>query len=68
MKLMQKIWLFMDYGMSYRDISSNIEDIYGIKVSSGTLNTITDKIIPKVKQWQSRPLESVYPVVWMDAI
>ncbi|MCP4355460.1 MAG: IS256 family transposase [Proteobacteria bacterium] len=63
-----KVLALYGYGMSYRDISSNIEDIYGIKVSSGTLNTITDKIIPKVKEWQSRPLESVYPVVWMDAI
>jgi transposase-like protein len=55
-------------GMSYTDISSNIEDIYQIELSKGTISAITDKIIGKVKEWQSRPLEEVYPFVWLDAI
>jgi len=63
-----KILALYAHGMSYSDISSNIEEIYGISVSQGTLSAITDKIIPMVKEWQSRPLESVYPVIWMDAI
>jgi transposase-like protein len=54
-------------GMSYRDISSHIEDIYQISISTATISTITDKIITKVKEWQSRPLESIYPFVWLDA-
>jgi len=55
-------------GMSYRDIKSHIEEIYQISISTATINTITDKIITKVKEWQSRPLESIYPFIFMDAI
>lgn len=55
-------------GMSYNDISGHIEEIYRISVSTATISAITDKIITKVKEWQSRPLESIYPFVWLDAI
>jgi len=55
-------------GMSYKDISSHLQDIYGIEVSTGTLSAVTDKIIHTVKEWQARPLESIYPIVWLDAI
>ena len=55
-------------GMSYKDMSSHVEDMYGIKVSTATLSAITDKIIARVKEWQQRPLDSHYPFVWMDAI
>jgi putative transposase len=55
-------------GMSYKDIKSHIEEIYQISISPATINAITDKIIPKIKEWQSRPLENVYPFVFMDAI
>jgi len=55
-------------GMSYSDIATNIEDIYQISISKGTLSAITDKIISKVKEWQARPLEELYPFVWLDAI
>ena len=54
--------------MSYSDISSHIEDIYQVSISSATISTITDKIISQVKEWQSRPLEPIYPFVWLDAI
>jgi transposase-like protein len=55
-------------GMSYNDISGHIEEIYRIFVSTATISAITDKIITKVKEWQARPLESIYPFVWLDAI
>ena len=54
--------------MSYKDMSGHLEDIYGISISKGTLTAITDKIIHTVKEWQARPLETVYPIVWLDAI
>tara|TARA_R110000851_G_C13015368_1_gene559686 strand:+ start:58 stop:1260 length:1203 start_codon:yes stop_codon:yes gene_type:complete len=55
-------------GMSYRDITKHVEDMYGINVSSGTINSVTDKLIPELKAWQQRPLDSHYPIVWLDAI
>ena len=51
-------------GLSYRDI----EEIYQIELSTATISAITDKIINKVKAWQSRPLEAIYPFVQLDAI
>lgn len=63
-----KILPMYGLGMSYRDIATQVEDLYGIKVSTATLSTITDKIIAEVKEWQQRPLDSVYPFVWLDAI
>lgn len=67
-ELEQKILALYGLGMSYRDISSHIKEMYGIDVSTGTLSAVTDKIISTVKRWQGRPLESVYPIVWLDAI
>ncbi|MEE0247363.1 IS256 family transposase, partial [Peptacetobacter hiranonis] len=55
-------------GMSNRDITSQIEDIYGFELSEGMISDVTDKIIPKIEEWKYRPLESVYPVVYIDAI
>ena len=55
-------------GMSTRDISSHLEDIYGIDASAEMISRITDKILPAAKEWQQRPLESVYAVVFLDAI
>ena len=55
-------------GLSYADISKHIQEIYQISISSATINAITDRIIEKVKEWQSRPLERVYPFIWLDAI
>lgn len=63
-----KIIAMYGLGMSYKDISSHLEDIYGISVSTGTLTAITDKIIHTVKEWQARPLDPIYPIVWLDAI
>lgn len=64
----EKIIALYGLGMSLRDISAHLEEIYGLEVSPATISTITDKIIPMIKEWQARPLEAVYPFVWMDAI
>ena len=63
-----KILSMYGRGMSYSDIREHIEEIYGISVSNGALNAITDKIIERVSEWQQRPLDEVYPFMWLDAI
>ncbi len=55
-------------GMSVRDMQQHIEEIYGVELSAGTISNITDSVMEKAKEWQSRPLEAVYPVVFFDAI
>ena len=55
-------------GMSTRDIESHMKDIYGIDVSAELVSKVTDKIFPLVTEWQSRPLDRVYPIVFLDAI
>ena len=55
-------------GMSVRQISEQIEDIYGFEVSEGLVSDITDKLLPVIEQWQKRPLEEVYPIVFIDAV
>ena len=64
----EKILSMYAKGMTTSDIEAHIRDIYGLSVSDSTISRITDKILPLVKEWQSRPLESVYAVVFMDAI
>lgn len=67
-ELEQKIIALYGLGMSYKDISAHLQEMYGVDISTGTLTAVTDKIIETVKRWQSRPLEAVYPIVWLDAI
>jgi putative transposase len=55
-------------GNSFGDISDHLQEMYGIDVSTATISRVTDKIIPLIQEWKSRPLESVYPFVWLDAI
>ena len=55
-------------GMSYSDIQHHLKDIYGYEISDGTITAITNRVIPAIKEWQNRPLENVYPVMWLDAI
>ena len=64
----EKILSMYAKGMSTSDIESHIRDIYGLSVSDTTISRVTDKILPVVKEWQMRPLESVYAVVFLDAI
>lgn len=55
-------------GMSFRDIRSHIKEMYDVEISHSTLSEITDRVIPQVKAWQGRPLESLYTIVWLDAM
>lgn len=64
----KKILALYGLGMSYADIQSHLKDMYGVEISDGTLTAITDRIIPAIKEWQNRPLESTYPVIWLDAM
>ena len=64
----EKILSMYAKGMTTRDIETHIQDIYGIEVSDTTISRITDKILPIAKEWQQRPLEAVYAVVFLDAI
>lgn len=64
----EKIISMYAKGMTTGDIESHMNDLYGIEISDSTISRITDKIMPIVKEWQERPLEEVYAVVFMDAI
>ena len=55
-------------GMTTRQISETIEDIYGFEVSEGMVSDITDKLLPRIEEWQNRPLSHVYPIVLIDAV
>ena len=55
-------------GMSNRDIEDHMRDIYGVEASASIISRITDKILPQIQEWQSRPLEAVYPIVFLDGI
>jgi transposase-like protein len=63
-----KILSMYGVGMSYTDIAGHVEEMYGISISTAAISTITDKLIDEVKAWQARPLENLYPFVWLDAI
>ena len=64
----EKILSMYAKGMTTSDIETHIRDIYGIEVSDTTVSRVTDKILPVAKEWQQRPLETVYAVVFLDAI
>ena len=55
-------------GMTTRQISETIEDIYGFETSEGFISDVTDKILPQIEDWQNRPLDEVYPILYIDAI
>jgi len=64
----EKILSMYAKGMTTSDIEAHIRDIYGLEISDTTISRITDKILPIAKEWQQRPLEPVYAVVFLDAI
>ena len=64
----QKIISMYAKGMTTRQISDTIDDIYGFEASEGFISDVTDKIIPQIEDWQNRPLAEVYPVIYIDAI
>ena len=55
-------------GMSTRDIEDHLRDIYGVEASASLISRITDKLMPAITEWQSRPLDSLYPIVFLDGI
>jgi putative transposase len=67
-ELEAKVLRLYSKGVSTRDICELIEDTYGFTLSATTLSSITDRVIPMIREWQQRPLESVYCFVWMDAL
>ncbi|CAA7600741.1 Transposase, mutator type [Acididesulfobacillus acetoxydans] len=67
-ELEQQIIAMYAKGMSTRDIEAHMRDIYGIDVSAELVSKITDKVMPLVTEWQCRPLERIYPIVFLDAI
>ena len=64
----EKVISLYSRGMSTRYIHNQIKDIYGIELSAEMVSKIPDSIIPQIKEWQNRPLEAIYPFVFMDAI
>ena len=64
----EKILALYACGMSQRDISEQIKELYGVEISPELVSKISEKIMPEVAAWQNRPLEKVYPFVFMDAI
>ena len=67
-QLEEKIIGLYALGMSYKAISDHIYEMYDNRISTYTLQQITDRIIPQVKAWQNRPLDEVYPIIWLDAM
>ncbi len=66
--LEEKIINLYAKGISTRDIQDTMEDLYGIEVSAGTISRITDKVWALVEEWQNRPLESIYPIIYLDGL
>jgi transposase-like protein len=66
--LANKIIGLYGLGMSLRNISDHIKEMYDVEISHTTLSEITDRVIPLVKEWQGRPLEEMYTIVWLDAM
>jgi transposase-like protein len=66
--LENKILSLYGLGMSYKDISDHIEELYGMELSKAQLTAITDKVWPEIEEWRTRPLDDVYAFVWMDAL
>jgi transposase-like protein len=64
----QKVLSLFGLGMSFQDIQEHLAEMYGITVSDGTLTAITNQVMEAMRAWQNRPLASVYPFVWLDAM
>ena len=64
----RKILSLFSHGMSYRDIQYHLQDLYGVEISTGAMTAVTDALVPQLNEWRQRPLEPVYPIVWLDAV
>lgn len=67
-QLEQKVLSLYSVGNSYADIAQHLLEMYGYSLSDSELTAITDKVIPAMREWQNRPLESLYVLVWLDGI
>jgi putative transposase len=63
-----KILSLYALGMSYEAIGEHLNDLYGLEVSTAKISQVTDKLLPVITEWRNRPLESVYPIVFLDAM
>ena len=66
--LERKILSMFALGMSYQAMRDHIREMYDMNISNGTLNAVTDKLLPELQSWRERELEAIYPFVWLDAI
>ena len=64
----RKIIAMYGRGLTTRQISEQIEEIYGFDVSESFVSDVTDKILPEIEEWKSRPLDTVYPIIFIDAV
>ncbi|UXV92182.1 IS256-like element IS1113 family transposase [Xanthomonas oryzae] len=64
----EKILALYARGMTTRDIESALVDVYGVEISHGLIAQVTDAVLEEARAWQSRPLEPIYPIVWLDGI
>jgi putative transposase len=67
-ELDNKILALYGLGTSYDDISHHLQDIYGVEVSAATISAVTDRLVPQIAEWRNRPLESIYAIVFLDAM
>jgi putative transposase len=67
-ELDEKIIAMYARGLSTRDISAQLQELYGVEISAGLISQVTDEVYEEVKAWQSRPLEPVYPLAYLDAL
>ena len=67
-ELDNKILALYGLGTSYDGIASHLQEIYGVEVSNATISAVTDKLVPMIAEWRSRPLEAIYTVVFLDAM
>jgi putative transposase len=67
-ELDNKILALYSLGNSYNDITSHLQEIYGVNISAATISSVTDRILPQITEWRSRPLESVYTIAFLDVM
>jgi len=66
--LEEKVIALYARGCSTRDIQAHLQELYGVEISATLISQVTDVVIEEVRQWQARPLEALYPIVWLDAL
>ena len=67
-ELERKVLSLFALGNSYQSIREHLQELYGVELSNGTLNAVTDKLLPELTSWRERDLEPLYPIIWLDAI